>query len=424
MMLQLTNSPLCRISHKRSRLAIMALALGAAACAGAQPAVDPSALQIHLKLLTLDTHLDAPINFAREGWDFGAKHSLKNDLSQVDLPRMKAGGLDGGFFVIYTPQGPRTPEGLIAARDAALLRAVQIRETVARLAPRAELATTAADAARINAAGKAIIYQSIENAYPLTTDVTLLRSFHKFGVRMVGITHFLNNDFGDASTDPKGLEWHGLSPLGHKLVAEANRLGVILDASHASDDVLDQLLDTSKAPIIVSHSGCKAIYDHPRNVDDARIKRLAAKGGVIQMNAYGGYLAPEQPSAERDAALKALTARYGNPGRLPPDQMTAFIAERRSILDRYPGAERTFDQFMAHLLHALKLVGPDHVGIGADWDGGGGVVGMEDITGLPRITAALLQAGYSEADIQKVWAGNVLRVLAAVEAAAEKPARP
>jgi membrane dipeptidase len=142
------------------------------------------------------------------------------------------------------------------------------------------------------------------------------------------------------------------------------------------------------------------------------------------LRAYGGYLAPEQPNPDQDAALKALGAKYGNPGRRPPDKVAAMVKERRAILDRYPGSERTFDQFMAHLLHALKLVGPDHVGIGADWDGGGGVVGMADITGLPRITAALLKAGYSQADLQKIWSGNVLRVLAAVEAAAEKPAKP
>jgi membrane dipeptidase len=404
------------LQHPQLLLAL--LLCGAAPALAAPPAVDRATMQLHQRLLTLDTHLDTPASFARPGWDFGTRHRLDSDFSQVDLPRMKIGGLDGGFFVIYTPQGPRTPEGLIAARDAAWYRAVQIRETIARHPAGAELAFTAADAARINAAGRAIVYQSMENAYPLTTDISLLQSFHKLGLRMVGVAHFRNNDFGDSATDPKGPEWNGLSPLGRKLVSEANRLGIILDASHSSDAVLDQMLALSTAPIILSHSGAKAVYDHPRNVDDARLKALAAKGGVIQINAYGSYLGPEIPNPDRDAALKALGAKFGNPALLPPDRVAALVRERRAILDRYPGSERSFDQFLAHLFHALKLVGPDHVGIGADWDGGGGVIGMQDITGLPRITAALRKAGYSEADLKKIWGGNVLRVMAAVEAAA------
>jgi membrane dipeptidase len=384
--------------------------------------VSTRAMAIHQRLLTLDTHLDTPANFARSGWDFAAGHDAAKDFAQVDLPRMKAGGLDGGFFAIYTPQGPRTPEGNAAARDAALLRATAIREMAARLHDRVELAFTAADAARIAASGKTIVYQSIENAYPLEGDLTLLATFQKLGVRMVGAAHFLNNDFADSATDPKGAEWGGLSPLGRRLVAEANRLGMVLDASHSSDAVLDQMLALSATPIILSHSGCRAVYDHPRNVDDVRLKALAAKGGVIQMNAYGNYLADLPANAERDAAMKALSARYGDRDALTPDRTAAFIAERTALLARYPGSERTFDQFMAHLLHALKLVGPDHVGIGLDWDGGGGVAGMEDVSAIPRITEALLMAGYGEPDIAKIWSGNVLRLLAAAEAAAAKPA--
>jgi membrane dipeptidase len=241
------------------------------------------------------------------------------------------------------------------------------------------------------------------------------------GVRMVGAAHFLNNDFADSSTDPKGPEWNGLSPLGRRLVAEANRLGLVLDASHSSDAVLDQMLALSTTPILLSHSGCKAVYDHPRNVDDVRLKALAAKGGVIQMNAYGNYLAEVTANPERDAAMKALNTKFGDRDALTPERTAAFIAERTALLARYPGSERTFDQFMAHMLHALKLVGPDHVGIGLDWDGGGGVAGMEDVSAVPRITEALLNAGYSKADLGKIWSGNILRVLAAAEAGAAKP---
>ena len=401
--------------------------LGAAFLAGpvlALPPVSPAAMTIHQRLITLDTHLDTPANFGRPDWDFAAAHSVASDTAQVDLPRMKAGGLDGGFFAIYTPQGPRTPEGNIAARDAALIRAVEIREMAARLPDRVELAFTADDAARIAAKGKVIVYQSMENAYPLSSDVSLLGLFQKLGLRMVGAAHFLNNDFADSATDPKGAEWHGLSPLGRKLVSEANRLGLILDASHSSDDVFDQMLEYSKTPIILSHSGCKAVYDNPRNLDDARLKRLAAKGGVIQMNAFGDYLAAVAPNPARDAALKALYAARGEREGQSAAAVAAFVRERDAILARYPGSRRTFDQFMAHLLHALKLIGPDHVGIGLDWDGGGGVEGLEDVSQIPRITEALLKAGYGEADLAKIWSGNVLRLLRAAEAAADRPVPP
>ena len=387
----------------------------------ALPPVSPKAMAIHQRLIALDTHLDTPANFARPGWDFAAAHSLTSDTAQVDLPRMKTGGLDGGFFAIYTAQGPRTPEGNIAARDAALIRAVEIREMAARLPGKVELAFTADDAARIAAEGKAIVYQSMENAYPLSSDISLLGTFQKLGLRMVGEAHFLNNDFADSATDPKGPEWHGLSPLGKKLVGEANRLGLILDASHSSDEVFDQMLALSNTPIILSHSGCKAVYDNPRNIDDARLKRLAAKGGVIQINAYGGYLAATPADPARDTALKALQESYGERDGHTAAEVAAFVKQRDAILDRYPGSRHTFDQFLAHLLHALKLIGPDHVGIGLDWDGGGGVVELEDVTRLPRITEALLKAGYSEADLAKIWSGNVLRLLRAAEAAADKP---
>jgi membrane dipeptidase len=403
----------------RILVALLAGSASYVAAAATQP-VAPAAMAIHQRLITLDTHLDTPASFARSEWDFAAEHSISADFAQVDLPRMKAGGLDGGFFAIYTPQGPRTPAGNAAARDAALVRATAIREVAARLNDRVELAFTAADAARIAAKGKTIVYQSIENAYPLEGDLTLLTTFQKMGVRMVGAAHFLNNDFADSATDPKGPEYRGLSPLGRQLVSEANRLGLILDASHSSDDVLDQMLALSKTPIILSHSGCKAVFDHPRNVDDRRLKALAAKGGVIQMNAFGNYLAAVPDDPARDAALKALRDKFGDTDALSGSRVADYVHERDAILARYPGSRRTFDQFMAHMLHALKLVGPDHVGIGLDWDGGGGVEGLEDVSAVLRITEALLKAGYSEADLTKIWSGNVLRLLAAAEAGAEK----
>jgi membrane dipeptidase len=384
---------------------ILALAAGRGLT---QPA--PSAQAVHDSLLTLDTHLDTPANFARPGWDIMDRHKIA-DRSQVDYPRMVEGGLKGGFFAIYTPQGPRTPEGDRAARDAAIMRGVEIREMVAKHGDKFALALKADDAAPIVASGRRVVFMSIENSYPIEGDITLMSTFQKMGVRLIGPVHFKNNDLADSATDAP--EWHGLSPLGRRFVAEANRLGMVLDASHASDDVLDQMMSLSKTPVILSHSGVKAAFDHPRNIDDTRLKALAASGGVIQINSI--YLVPTPNNPERFAAIAALMKKAQTAGQTPADQ-AALEAEFAAIEARYPEPKATFEQFINQLLHALEVAGVDHVGIGTDMDGGGGVTGMEDITGYPKITAALLAAGYTREDLAKIWGGNVLRVLRQAEA--------
>lgn len=382
--------------------------------------VPPAVAKIHERLITLDTHLDTPASLDMPGWSMETEHPLPGDYTQVDLPRMKKGGLDGGFFAIYTPQGPLDEDHMHRARDFAVMRGVSIRMMVAADPANFVLATKASDAAVIAAQHKRIVYMSIENAYPLGDDVTMLDLFYKMGVRLTGFAHFLNNQFADSSTDPAGPKWHGLSPAGKRLLAEANRLGIVADASHSSDDVLDDLLKLSKTPVLLSHSGCKAVYDHPRNIDDNRLRALAAEGGVIQMNAFGTYLRAIKPNPERAKALDALFQSRGE-GIVSAERQAAFLARRREIDRLYPDTDKPdFNDFLAHLMHALKVAGPDHVGIGLDWDGGGGVRGMEDVTAIPKITQALLAAGYGETDIQKIWSGNVLRVLAAAEAEAAR----
>jgi membrane dipeptidase len=198
----------------------------------------------------------------------------------------------------------------------------------------------------------------------------------------------------------------------------------VLDASHASDDVFDQLIALSKTPILLSHSGCKAVFDHPRNIDDARLRKLAAAGGVIQVNSMSDYLIASPPNPERKAALEELYKKAGDRKQLDAAARAAFTRERLAIDQRFPVPRASFDDFMKHVLHALEVVGPEHVGIGADWDGGGGVTGMEDVSALPKITERLLAAGYSQADLQKIWSGNVLRVLHAAEQYAQGRPNP
>ncbi len=388
---------------------------GAAGDATPQAAMSP-ARALHERLIVMDSHLDTPALLERPGFDITERHDPILDYSQVDLPRMIEGGLDGGFWVIYTPQGPLTPAGYASARDSALLRAVAIQRMLAAHPDHFAQATRAADAERIHAEGKRIVYQSIENSYPLGEDLSMLETFYDLGVRMVGPVHFANNQFADSATDLEGPEWQGLSPLGEDLVREANRLGMIVDASHAHDLAFDDMLALSATPIVLSHSGTSALYDHPRNIDDERLKKLAASGGVIQMNALGAYLKALQQAPARQAAMTALREEMAAMGDAPsPEQTAALLQKRREIDAQFPPAMADFEDFMEQVLHALELIGPDHVGIGADWDGGGGVIGMRDISAFPLITERLLAEGYTEADLAKIWGGNLIRLLQAAE---------
>jgi len=385
------------------------------------PIVPPEVIRVHRAVLTLDTHLDTPALLPIPGWSIMDRHDPARDFSQVDVPRMKDGHLDGGFWAIYTPQGPLTPGATRAARDAAVMRGIAIREMVAAHPQTFALADTAADAARIASSGRIVVYLSIENAWPIGDDISLLDTFYRMGVRICGFAHFADNQFADSSTDKE--QWGGLSPAGKALLAEMNRLGIVPDLSHSSDKALEDAITLSKAPIILSHSGSRAVFDHPRNIDDEHMRALSAQGGVIQINTV--YVKAEKPNPERAAALRALGLKYPEARNLNAAERTAYLAERRAIDQKFPLVDGpTFDDVVANLLHAIKVAGVDHVGIGADWDGGGGVTGLEDVASLPRITEALLKAGYSQADIAKIWSGNVLRVLAAAEAEAAREAAP
>lgn len=402
----------------KATLLFAAALMAAAAPASAQaPKVSAQARAVHDAAIVLDTHFDTPALFSRPGWKITDRHAVTQDGSQVDLPRMIDGGVDGGFFAIFTNQGPRTKAGEDAARAFGLVRAVEIREMLVRNGDKFELALTADDARRIARTGKRIAFMSIENAYPLASDPGMLDAFQALGVRLCGFAHFRNNEFADSATDKP--EWNGLSPKGKALLARMNQLGVVPDPSHSSNAALSQILDLSKTPVILSHSGAAGVFDNPRNVPDDLLKKLAAKGGVIQINAFSSYMIPPPPpNPERDKALADVQAKYA--GRtLSQAEMARQTAERRAVQARYPVPRATIDDVMAHLLHAIRLIGVDHVGLSGDFDGGGGVDGLDSVADYPKITERLLKAGYSKDDIAKIWGGNVLRVLAETEAYAK-----
>lgn len=400
----------------------LALAAAAAlpACttmAAAPHGVSPEAWAVHQRLMTLDTHLDTPAFFDTvRGYDIMERHDVERDGSQVDYPRMVEGGLDGGFWVIYMGQGPLTPEGYQNVRDAALIRAMSIQKMVAAHPDKFELALTAADAARINATGKKIVYLSIENSYELGEDLSLLDTFYKLGVRMAGPVHNGTNQLAD-STNPGelGFKWGGLSPLGKQYVRRANELGIILDGSHSSDDAIDQMIELSATPIILSHHGADHLNEHPRNAPDALLKKMADRGGVIHMNALGAFIKPLPQTKERMDAIAALRTKWGNPNLLESARYEQYLDELAVINRNFPENRATFEDYMDQVLYTIKLVGVDHVGFGADWDGGGGLDGFRDVTYLPKITERLLKEGYTEADLAKMWGGNVVRLLKAAE---------
>ncbi|HEY9553391.1 dipeptidase [Allosphingosinicella sp.] len=388
----------------------MLLALMLAGCSGA-PVAEP-VQNPHAAMLTLDTHLDTPMHFGRAGWSFADRHELTTDLVQVDMPRMADGNLDGGFFAIYTAQGPLTPAGYAAARKFALGRSDLIDSTITRFPDRIVPARTAADVERIAAQGKLVALKSMENSYPLGEDLTLLAEFHRRGVRLAGPVHSSNNQFADSATDTP--RWNGLSPLGRQWVAEMNRLGMVIDASHASDDAFDQMLALSKTPLLLSHSGSRDVFDHPRNLDDARIRKLAEAGGAICVTTV--YLSDMNLTPEREK----LFARLERIGELSPAEQADLTARWRALDASESMWADDFERFMVALLHVIEVAGVDHVCFGADWDGGGGIAGLEDITALPKITARLKAEGYSDADIEKMWSGNVLRILQAAEQEADR----
>jgi membrane dipeptidase len=395
-----------------SSAALIGLGLALVGCDDRQ-----SRMKTHDDMLTLDSHLDTPLVLDREGFDITNRHDWMQDYAQVDLPRMKEGGLDGGFWVIYTAQGPLTEEGYAKALAHARQRSLVIDDMVTKLSDDFALALKADEAARIAASGKRVVYKSIENAYPLGTNIDLLDEFYAAGVRMIGLVHSRNNQFADSSTDKAGQIWGGLSPLGKALIKRANKLGMIVDLSHAHDVALAQAIALSTTPIILSHSGAAHLYEHPRNVPDDLLKKLAQSGGVIQINSLSGYLRDLNTDPRRLPEFIGLYRKYQNaPGGMRENHR-AFIADRRALDEKYPPDYAELSDVMDHIFHALALMGSDHVGIGLDWDGGGGVNGLQDVSDLPKITEALRAASVSSQTIKKIWSGNMLRLLRLAEAA-------
>ncbi|QCB54307.1 membrane dipeptidase [Sphingopyxis sp. PAMC25046] len=389
---------------KSIAILLTATALTACSTGGEQPKAAPEA-PLHSRMLVLDTHLDTPLHFERAGWSFADRHALADDMAQLDIPRMKDGNLDGGFFAIYTDQGPLTAKGYADALAFARARSELIDRTIAKYPDAIAPARTAADAVRLNKEGKLIAFKSMENSYPLGEDLSLLQEFYDKGLRLAGPVHSKDNQFADSATGEG--HWKGLSSLGKQWVAEMNRLGIVIDASHSSDAAFDQMLELSKYPILLSHSSLRSAYDHPRNLDEGRLKALAAKGGAMCISTI--FMSEMKMSPARGE----LFGKYERIGSLSAAEQADLNRQWRELDKTEKLWAADFDDYMKMVLRAIEVGGVDHICFGADWDGGGGLPGIEDISALPKVTERLKAAGYSDVDIEKMWSGNILRVLAA-----------
>jgi membrane dipeptidase len=375
------------------------------------------AKDIHERVLTVDTHADTPSRLLREGWIIGEWHNPEERSSGcIDLPRMKEGGLDAEFFAVFVGQGERTPEGYVRAKERAdrLLEALyQMEKDHPDLV---EIATTPDDAYRLEKLGKRAAFIGMENGYPIGKDLELVKYFYDRGVRYITLCHGGDNDICDSSFERRNPEDNGLTDFGKEVVSECNRLGIMVDVSHASDKSFFDILQTTKAPVIASHSSVRAICDHPRNLTDEMLKALAENGGVIQICFVSSFVKTPEPNPERDAATAQLEEKYGSRSDISDaETRKKWREEYMAIREKFPEERAAIKDIIDHIDHVVDLIGVDYVGMGTDFDGGGGVDGCDDVSDMPNITEELVRRGYSDEDIQKIWGGNLMRVFREVE---------
>jgi membrane dipeptidase len=407
-------------------LMILIAALAARPPAAAAGDLYARAQAIHHAVLTLDSHVDIP------GTEYGTGEldpGIDNPRLRCDLVKMEMGGMDAVFLAVFTSQAKELNDEVYEkARRKALGQFEAIHRVVEDQYPnRCALARSPDDVERIVAGGKKAIVIGMENGFPLGTDLTSLDRSHELGARYITLCHTGHNQICDSSSPDAPLH-HGLSDFGRQVVRRMNELGLICDASHISENSFYDLIEVSRAPVIASHSGCAAVHPHDRNLTDDQLRALARNGGVIQIVTLEQYLAPESP--EREAAMTALRAEMGIPTweewrRMSEEQRDAirpkldgYYARRRQIAEAHPVA--TLNDFVDHIDHAVKVAGIDHVGIGTDFDGGGGFLGFADHSQAYNVTLELVKRGYDEEEIRKIWGGNFLRVWREVEATARR----
>ena len=414
------------------RVGWLALAgLLASACGSSDPAPeiasDPAtgeaalidrARGIHDRVLTIDTHDDISLDFATPEVDPGIRGGR-----QVDLVKMEEGGLDAAFFIVYVGQTERTPENYAQAKADAMIKFDAIHRMAEEMYPdRVEIAYTADDFERIAASGKLVAAIGIENGYVIGTDLSLLETYHELGARYITLAHNGHNDIADSANRRENLgdvesEHDGISAFGEEVIAEMNRLGIMVDVSHISKAAMLDAVRLSRAPVIASHSSTRALADNPRNMDDEQLRALGDNGGVLQAVALGAFVS--DAAGARNSEIRAVRTDLGAPRGgvdltdLSESQRAEYVRRMTQIDQEWPPVGVAM--FVDHIDHAVELIGIDHVGISSDFDGGGGVEGWNDASETLNVTLELVRRGYTEEEIAKLWGGNLLRVLREVE---------
>lgn len=398
--------------------------------------LEESAQKIHNKVITLDTHVDInTLNFT------DSLNYTQNLNTQVDLPKMVAGGLDVAWLIVYTGQGPLSADGYAKAKENAMAKFDAIHRLCEELAPdQIELALTSEDVRRIHRAGKKVAMIGVENAYPLGEDLSEIENYYNLGARYISLSHNGHSQFCDSNTGEEDGIWlhNGLSELGKKAVNEMNRLGIMIDVSHPSKESMKQMIALSKAPIIASHSSARALCDHSRNLDDEQLLLMKKNGGVVQAVAFSSYVNTAKSEA-RAAYMKEINQKVADSLGIEWFQRSEFNsltdAQKTALMENYPKVlaisknlvantkdapgDTNVADFVDHIDYMVKLIGIDHVGISSDFDGGGGIDGWSDASETLNVTIELVKRGYMESDIEKIWGGNLLRVLDEVQEVAK-----
>jgi len=397
------------------------------------------AKKIHKNVITLDTHNDISVKNFTDSINYS-----KDINTQVNIPKMEKGGLDVTWLIVYTAQGPLDADGYAVAYKNAMAKFNAIHRLCEKYAPdKIELALTSEDVRRIHKTGKKVAMIGVENAYPVGLDLSNIKKFYDLGARYMSLSHNGHSQFCDSHTGEKDSTWlyHGLSDLGKKALVEMNKLGIMVDVSHPSRESFMDMIKLSKAPIIASHSASRALCNNSRNLDDEELKLLAKNGGVIQTVAFAGYLNAEKDSAYKaavkplyDAIGKKMGVTLADPSTMSTMTDAEFetyqanikkikkIAYKDSrmaeILKNTPPVNVQY--LVNHIDYMVKLIGIDHVGISSDFDGGGGIDGWNDASETFNVTLELVKRGYTEAQIAKLWGGNLLRVLDDVQKIAKQ----
>ena len=360
-----------------------------------------AALSSSAQSIGIDTHIDTAQRVLIEGVDLTQR--LQGGM--VDIPRLREGGMNAPFFALWVPTFYKGSE--------AVRRTLDLRDAMQSLLDKhpeqIELATSSADIERITKTGKIAAVLSLEGGHQIADDLAVLRMYQRMGIRAMTLTHFRNNNWADSSTDKP--QHNGLTDFGKQVVREMNRIGMIVDVSHVSDKTFYDAVGVSTKPVLATHSSCRALSDMPRNMTDDMLRALAKNGGVVSINFYPGFISPKDTQAARQNIGKLASQE--------PNLTGAALDEyaRKGHFEEFKlkPAQATIDDVVAHIDHAVKVAGIDHVGIGSDFDGIEKVPhGLEDVSKMPHLAAALKKKGYSDSDIQKIWGGNVLRVIRAV----------